>query len=683
MVLAVQHASADSIPSGYGWSAFSPLEQIDHAAEIGGSSLIHATTTGFVWGASTQGSPGQFTLRPLSLVFEGAGLTYGGGLPNGGTITSMLVVLEGVVFGGSYPPSGPLVLEISGLSINAATNGSLIQQTLAGNIAPLTTYFNGLSWTYNGAGGADRFDGGSKADSLRGYGGDDLLTGGGANDNLYGGDGNDTLQGGAGGDYLSGGTGFDFADYSAAPFVEYSWLHASLQDPSVNSSDAKGDTYNSIEGLIGSKNNDVLYGNSGANVLIGGEGRDVLYGGAGNDRLEAGDGTSELYGEAGNDELRGGAGHDFMVGGAGADKLIGAGGDDDAVYDGATTAIIASLADPTINTGDAAGDTYFGIVGLVGSTHDDELFGDNNDNYLFGSEGNDILHGGTGKDRLEGVRGDDTLYGGEGNDSLDGYYGNDVLDGGAGDDVISDQVSFAYGETNTLIGGAGNDRLTSADGRDTLSGGDGVDDLSSGYSDDILSGGAGADKLNGGSGEDTASYADAAARVVVSFANVANNTGDALGDTFVSIEHLLGSVAGDSLSGNSLQNSIDGGRGNDTLRGYGGNDKLTGGAGADSFVFSSSPNSATNTDTITDFNVADDTVRLDARIFAAAGAPGTLAANAFHIGAAPTTADHRIIYNDVTGALSYDADGAGGNGAVKFATLSIGLALTNADFIVF
>ena len=682
MVLATQHVSADSIPPGYGWSAFTPLEQIDHAAEIGGSSLIHATTSGFVWGASTEGDPGQFTLRPLSLVFAGTGLTYAGGSPNGGTITSMSIVLEGSVFSGGYPPSGPLVLEISGLSINAATNGSLIQQTLLGNITPLANYFGGLAWAYDGAGGADRFDGGSKMDSLRGYGGDDLLTGGAGTDNLYGGDGDDILQGGDGADYLSGGAGFDFADYSASTTTE--WTIASLQDPSVNTADAKGDTYNSIEGLIGSQYNDKLYGNAGANVILGGDGVAELYGGGGNDRLEGRAEYDELFGGTGNDELDGGAGNDYLVGGAGADKLIGDGGVDWVSYLDAATGVVASLADPTINTGDAVGDVYIDLENLSGGIYDDELFGDDNDNELGGSGGDDALYGGIGADILLSGLGSDKLYGGEGNDVLEGYQGNDILDGGGGDDVLRGDISFgSYGDINTLLGGSGNDTLSGSHGKDTQSGGDGNDDLSSGYSDDILSGGAGADKLNGGSGDDTASYADAAARVVVSLMNAANNTGDALGDIFTSIEHLRGSAAGDSLAGSALQNFIDGGGGNDTLYGYGGNDKLTGGAGADSFVFSSSPHSATNTDTITDFNVADDTVRLDDRIFTAAGAPGTLDANAFHGGAAAATMDHRIIYNAATGALSYDADGSGAEGAVRFATVSTGLAMTNADFVVF
>jgi len=88
-----------------------------------------------------------------------------------------------------------------------------------------------------------------------------------------------------------------------------------------------------------------------------------------------------------------------------------------------------------------------------------------------------------------------------------------------------------------------------------------------------------------------------------------------------------------------------------------------------------------NIDTIGDFNIAQDTINLSNNIFTAIG-NGTLAANAFVMGSAAGDADDRIIYDPVTGALYYDADGNGGGAAVQFATLATGLALTNADFVV-
>jgi serralysin len=112
-----------------------------------------------------------------------------------------------------------------------------------------------------------------------------------------------------------------------------------------------------------------------------------------------------------------------------------------------------------------------------------------------------------------------------------------------------------------------------------------------------------------------------------------------------------------------------------------GADTMNGGDGADAFVFSTALGGG-NVDAIKSFNVADDTIRLDITIFTAI-ANGALDANAFVIGAAAADADDRIIYDSATGALYYDADGDGAGAAVQFATLSAGLALTEADFLGF
>jgi len=135
------------------------------------------------------------------------------------------------------------------------------------------------------------------SNGLSGGGGNDKLYGKGGNDKLYGREGNDVLDGGAGADYFSGGAGFDYASYASAS----AGVLVDLMYASKNSRDAYGDTYSSIEGLIGSRYADNLRGNDAANVIRGGTGNDTL------------------YGCGGNDTLRGDAGADILFGGAGAD----------------------------------------------------------------------------------------------------------------------------------------------------------------------------------------------------------------------------------------------------------------------------------------------------------------------------------------------------------------------------
>jgi serralysin len=81
--------------------------------------------------------------------------------------------------------------------------------------------------------------------------------------------------------------------------------------------------------------------------------------------------------------------------------------------------------------------------------------------------------------------------------------------------------------------------------------------------------------------------------------------------------------------------------------------------------------------------VVDDTIQLENAIFTALGAAtGTLAAGAFVIGTAARDAADRIVYNSGTGALFYDSNGNANGGSVQIATLTTGLLLTNADFLI-
>ena len=61
------------------------------------------------------------------------------------------------------------------------------------------------------------------------------------------------------------------------------------------------------------------------------------------------------------------------------------------------------------------------------------------------------------------------------------------------------------------------------------------DDLRGNNSNNFLIGGIGADTLDGRGGADSAAYITATAGVTASLASTAANTGDAAGDTYVSI----------------------------------------------------------------------------------------------------------------------------------------------------
>lgn len=155
---------------------------------------------------------------------------------------------------------------------------------------------------------------------------------------------------------------------------------------------------------------------------------------------------------------------------------------------------------------------------------------------------------------------------------------------------------------NILSGGAGNDIL-STNGL--------VDKIFANAGNDTLSAGSGTDWLDGGAGNDTVSFATARSAVSANLKFGYGTAGDALGDTYVSIENLAGSNFNDTLIGNALANLLSGGAGNDTLTGNGGGDLLQGGLGNDVFDFNtvgdSSPAAMTR---ILDFMLGGDRIDL-------------------------------------------------------------------------
>src|SRR5262249_14826743 len=157
----------------------------------------------------------------------------------------------------------------------------------------------------------------------------------------------DVLEGGSGADRLVGGQGSDAASYQNA----HGSIIVDLSNLAANGGEAVGDTFDGIEILIGSTFDDVLRGDSSDNILEGGRG---------------------------------------------ADLTVGAGGVDTASYAHAPAGVIASLINPALNTGVAAGDTYSGIENLAGTDFADTLIGQSGNNRLNGGKGDDLLVGGGG-----------------------------------------------------------------------------------------------------------------------------------------------------------------------------------------------------------------------------------------------------------------------------------------------
>ncbi|MFG6487753.1 PA14 domain-containing protein [Roseateles sp. BYS78W] len=493
--------------------------------------------------------------------------------------------------------------------------------------------------TGQGSGGDATGDRLQDIENLTGSGFNDVLIGDAGDNKLDGGAGDDELEGGAGADQLIGGDGKDTASYIDAQ----TGVTVSLADPSLNTGEAKGDTFQSIENLAGSENDDTLIGDGFDNVLIGNPGNDNLQGGAGDDTLiggagadvmDGGDGndtasyadsqegvkvdlsgttansggdaagdvlthienligsrfSDRLVGDAGNNVLDGGRGNDVLIGGAGADTLIGGDGSDTADYSTSTVAVQINLTTGVVTGGDATGDTFQSIENLTGGSGDDQLTGEASANTLIGNAGNDTL---------VGLAGNDTLDGGDGDDTLDGGTGADVLIGGAGTDTATYATSAAGVTVNLATGiGKGGDaegdrlagieNLIGSDKNDVLTGTAGVNKLVGGAGDDVLDGGDGADVLDGGDGSDTASYASATAGVSASLLTPGTNTGAAAGDSYLSIENLAGSNYNDTLVGDANANTISGGDGDDFIEGRGGADVIHGGLGNDTVSYAAS-----------------------------------------------------------------------------------------------
>lgn len=407
-------------------------------------------------------------------------------------------------------------------------------------------------------------------------------------------------------------------------------------------------------------------------------------------------------GGSGNDTIIGNDADNILTGGFGGDALNGGNGSDTASYHTAPGSVVANLADPSINTGHAAGDTYTSIENLTGS----DIAG--NGDALVGNNSRNILQGLAGDDQLYGRAGDDVLYGGAGNDLLLGGLGSDWLDGGTGTDTVSYQetgsgvivdmlnASIQTGEAagdqlisieniigsnfnDTLAGDNSRNFLYGQDGNDLLFGRAGDDVLYGGNGGDTLIGGVGSDWLDGGAGLDYASYLDSGTAITVDMTVPAANKGEAAGDQLINIEGVVGTNFNDVLLGDGLNNVFIGADGADVIYGRGGSDYLVGGAGADQFRYA---NVGESGDTIADFQSGIDTLQFSASGFGSGLTGGALAANRLVIGTSATQNFGQFVFDSSTSILYWDADGTGAGAKVAMFALTNITSLTVNDFVI-
>jgi Ca2+-binding RTX toxin-like protein len=565
--------------------------------------------------------------------------------------------------------------------------------------------------------GNDTLSGFGGRDTLEGREGDDVLDGGDGSDLIAGGLGDDTLTGGTGDDSISGGTGRDVIDAGAGydhATLELTYAMGTLTDFEVvnlrsgvsqftardlatetrvaigsvtgvealnvysgNGNDRIGGVYDHrasviLAGGLGSDtavvhaqgSNAVLSGGLvavGGSTLIafqmdspfsrnlvqlsgiealdfrggnagdridGGNLADTLWGGGGNDRLIGYGGQDELRGGEGDDVLMSSSGQSSLWGGTGNDEFRLLGGASDSVYEasgGGTDTILVNVSytlgeNQWIESLRTATPGLTSAISLSGNMRDNEIVGNNGANAIYGYLGNDRLLGLGGSDTILGDGGNDLILGGGGADSLDGGYGDDTLHGNSGD---------------TLYGGDGNDVYVLRDTDVTIIDGHngGIDTILAGFD-----------------------YTLADWHEVLVLSGSGNIDG----------------------TGGQFDNRIFGNAGDNRLSGGGGVDTLIGNGGSDTFVFTG-PALSSSVDRVRGFG-ADDSFELDAGTVGLAA--GDLDESAFVIGTAATSDGHRVIYDQATGLLYVDADGAGGAAQLLLARLDAGTALSADQFLL-
>jgi Ca2+-binding RTX toxin-like protein len=422
------------------------------------------------------------------------------------------------------------------------------------------------------------------------------------NNELIGGNGSDVLEGRGGADLLVGGTfaadfDLDFASYESSPAAVTVQLagvgNNDTQAAIATGGDAAGDILEGIEGLLGSRFNDKLTGNSLDNVLAGGLGSDTLDGKGGNDTVDY---SRDHFFDLNPNSFFSTDTADKVV------VVLGSG-----TAQGSGTEFKAHLSPGLPGGGggvtfdQVSVDKLFNIENVTGTAGADTITGNEQDNILDGREGNDTLDGGFGNDTLIGGAGIDTasFISHDVNPFPVGTEINTISLGLNGSDgnytrshvVFTLPAQFIIDETDVL---RGIENVTGSNRSETIIGNEQNNVLDGRGGNDTLDGGLGNDTLIGGDGNDTVSYASHNGVNLVGgvFIALGNGTADGIAkativgpggsttaetDILRGIENVTGSTHGDNITGNDQANVLDDG-------GAGSPDSLQGNKGDDTYV---------------------------------------------------------------------------------------------------
>jgi Ca2+-binding RTX toxin-like protein len=348
--------------------------------------------------------------------------------------------------------------------------------------------------------------------------------------------------------------------------------------------------------LVASSNNDTLIGDGqgdtlsvsgfgGNDTLIGGIGSDTLLSNGSGDSLVAGTRPDLLSSDGFEDTLFGNAAGSTLTGGFSA---IAAYTQDDVTVD-------LNAGTATVN-GSGISDTLTGISTIEALGSNDTLIAGTTPSTLIAAGVNDTLIGASGS-TLIGNGGGNTLLAGTGGSAADYTINNVTVDLATGtatvngsstsDTLVGFNAATVSGQQDTLIGGNGNETLSSIGSDNVVIGGTGADTLlaTNFNSGNTLIAGSGADTLLV-TGSDNTLIGATGADVLSASGFFGPNTGNVLiagagADTLLTSESgdtLIGDGAGATLLSSGSDNTLIAGDDADTLVTSGTDDTLFGSA---------------------------------------------------------------------------------------------------------